>query len=58
MLLSLVEIEGINVTVANGQESHCKFLCEKFEWKAQGQTFYIDIYTWALESYDLVLKTQ
>lgn len=54
----LKPIEGVRVIIANGQDLYFIALCEKFEVKIQGQTFFVDVYTLPLKSYDLILGAQ
>lgn len=44
--------------MANGEKLQCKFICEGFEWRIQGQEFKGDVYFLPLDNYDWILGIQ
>jgi len=55
------KLEGIDtqsVTVADGNELRCQFICKNFPWKLQGADFWADMFLIPLGSCDMVLGIQ
>ena len=47
-----------SVSVADGSELRCDYICKKFNWRLQGNDFYTDVLLILLGSCDMVLGVQ
>lgn len=48
-------LHQLQVTVANGHNMPCKYMCKDFNWMLQRRHYYVDMLLLPLGSYDLIL---
>ena len=54
----LQAIDPVSISVANGQEIWCHYICKQFTWEVQGQYFIADFLVMPLGGCEMVLGIQ